>query len=84
MTTVFFIKVWGKAEETAENLKVTSKAHCVLYQVKAVARERADDINTPIKNVWLYISLQYKENVLVQYAHWTHAVMPCKHFLTWE
>jgi len=52
MMTVFFIKVWGKAEETAENLKVTSKAHCVLYQVKAVARERADDINTPIKNVW--------------------------------
>jgi len=49
--TVFFVKVLGEAEETAENLKITSKAHCVLYQVQAEAREKADDINTPVKNV---------------------------------
>lgn len=64
--TVFFVKVWVEAEETTDNLKVTSKAHCVLYQVQAGARETADDINTPIKNVWLYISLQYTENILIQ------------------
>lgn len=48
---MFFVKVLGEAEETAENLKITSKAHCVLYQVQAEAREKADDINTPVKNV---------------------------------
>lgn len=63
--TVFFVKVWGEAEETTDNLKVTSKAHCVLYHVQAEARETAD-ITPPITNVELYISLQYTENVLVQ------------------
>jgi hypothetical protein len=49
--TVFFVKVCGEVEETANNLKVTSKANCVLYQVQAGAKETADDLNTPIKNV---------------------------------
>jgi len=49
--TVFFVKVCVEAEETTDNLKVTSKAHCVLYQVQAEVRETADDINTPINNV---------------------------------
>lgn len=48
---MFFVKVRGEAAETADNLKVTSKAHCVLYQVQAEARETADDISTPTKNV---------------------------------
>jgi hypothetical protein len=64
--TVFFVNVWVEAKEIADNLKVTSEAHCVLYQVQAEAKETVDDINTPIKNVWLYISLQYTENVLIQ------------------
>ena len=48
---MFFVKVCVEAEETTDNLKVTSKAHCVLYQVQAEVRETADDINTPINNV---------------------------------